>query len=282
MVGARVQGKTRAMPIYDSGTIRIRMIHELRELLRYRFLIWNLVVRDLKIRYKRSFLGFIWVMLSPLMQMLVLYIVFSQVLRFNISHYAIYLLVGILTFNLFSQGTVAAMANLQANAAILHKLYVPPSVFVASAIGSALVNFIFALGPVVVLALFNGLTPGIAWPFLLVPAVLASLFAFGFGLIISALFIFFHDIFEIYQVVINLFYFITPVMYPLDALPQPLRSWEAYNPMYLYMDMSRQAVISNAFPNVQTLLIGIGIALGVLVIGWAVFTRVEDQFVYHL
>jgi homopolymeric O-antigen transport system permease protein len=270
------------VPIYDSSVIRIRMLHELTELMRYRFLIWNLVVRDLKVRYKRSFLGFIWVMLSPLLQMVVMYVVFSQILRFSVAHYAIYLLVGILAFNLFSQSTVSAMGNLQSNAAILRKLYVPPSVFVASAIGSALVNFVFALGPLVAIAIFNGLSPSLVWLFILVPSMLTALFAMGIGLIVSALFVFFHDIFEIYQVLINLYYFLTPVMYPLTTLPQPLRDWEAYNPLYLYLDMTRNAVIRNALPAPETLLLAAGLSIAVLIVGWLIFTRVEDRFVYHI
>jgi ABC-type polysaccharide/polyol phosphate export permease len=281
-VVAKMQGSARTVPIYDSSVIRIRMLHELTELMRYRFLIWNLVVRDLKVRYKRSFLGFIWVMLSPLLQMVVMYVVFSQILRFSVAHYAIYLLVGILAFNLFSQSTVSAMGNLQSNAAILRKLYVPPSVFVASAIGSALVNFVFALGPLVAIAIFNGLSPSLVWLFILVPSMLTALFAMGIGLIVSALFVFFHDIFEIYQVLINLYYFLTPVMYPLTTLPQPLRDWEAYNPLYLYLDMTRNAVIRNALPAPETLLLAAGLSIAVLIVGWLIFTRVEDRFVYHI
>ena len=272
----------RPMPVYDSGSFKIPLVHELRELVRYRFLIWNLVVRDLKVRYKRSFLGFVWVMLSPFLQMIVIYAVFSQLFKSTISHFAVYLLAGILMYNMFAQGTSAAMSNLQGNAATLRKLYVPPSVFVASAIGSALVNFVFALGPLVLLAFVNGVLPTASWPLVLVPIVLTTMISLGVGLIVGALFVFFHDIFEIYQVLVNVYYFLTPIMYPLKTLPQPLRGWEIYNPMYLYLTMFRNAILGSALLPLPQMLSGVGLAAGTLLLGWIIFTRVEGKFVYHI
>src|SRR5690349_3606357 len=94
-----------SMPIYDSSALRIPLIHEFRELLAYRYLVWNLVTRDLKVRYKRSSLGFLWVMVNPLLMMGVLTVVFSQIFRFNVDHFASYLLAGILLWSLYLQAT---------------------------------------------------------------------------------------------------------------------------------------------------------------------------------
>src|SRR5258707_10753440 len=175
------------MPIYDTGAIKSQAIFELRELFRYRFLVSNLVGRDLKVRYKRSVLGFIWVMLNPLLTMAVLVVVFSNFFRFTLPHYPVYLLSGILMFNVFSQGSVAAMSNLMGNGGTLRRMYVPPSVFVASSIGSALVNLLFSAVPFFVLALVTGVTPNFAWAFMIVPCVEMSAFAFGIGLIVAPL-----------------------------------------------------------------------------------------------
>src|SRR5258708_22411405 len=147
------------MPVYDTGAIKWQGIFELRELFRYRFLVSNLVARDLKVRYKRSVLGFIWVMLNPLLTMGVLVIVFSNLLKFAIPHFPVYLLSGILIFTLFSQGSVAAMSNLSGNGSVLRRMYVPPSVFVASSIGSALVNLLFSVAPFFALALVTAVSP---------------------------------------------------------------------------------------------------------------------------
>src|SRR5579883_3347405 len=113
--------REKSPPIYDSNALRIPLIYEVQELVRYRFLLWNLIVKDLKVRYKRSSIGFIWVMLNPLLTMGVLAIVFSHLFRFSVPHFAVYLLSGILMWNLYAQGSMSAMTNMQANAQILRK-----------------------------------------------------------------------------------------------------------------------------------------------------------------
>ena len=241
-----------------------------------------MIVRDLKVRYKRSFLGLIWVMLNPLLQMTVLFVVFSAVFRYAIPHYTVYLLSGILTWALFAQGTVASMDNLKANASILRKLYVPPSVFVVSAIGSALVNLVFSLAPFFALVLLNGLMPRWSWLFTVVPLVEIAVFALGVGLVLSATFVFFHDTFEIYQVFTSVYYFLTPIFYPVAALAKQLRLLEQYNPMYLFISEFRAAVMGTQLPDVQGLLIPVLISLAILAVGWTFFTRVEARFVFHL
>jgi len=273
--------KTKPLPIYDSRAFKVPLIEELRVLIAYRFLVWNLIGRDLKVRYKRSSIGFIWVMLNPLLTMAVLTIVFSQIFRFDITHYAVYLLAGTLLWNLYAQGSNAAMSNLQGNAPVLKKLYVPPSVFVVSSIGSAVVNFIFALGPFLLLAVLNGLSPSFSWFFLIIPAILTTLFTLGIGLIVAAFVVFFTDTYEIYQVLVNAYYFLTPIFYPVKSLPEPLRTIEQYNPMYLFLNSFRLAILDSALPPLDEVLRSLAIAGGVLLIGWFLFTRLEGKFVYQ-
>jgi ABC-type polysaccharide/polyol phosphate export permease len=273
--------KTRSVPIYDSSALRIPLIYEFQGLIAYRFLVWNLIVRDLKVRYKRSSIGFIWVMLNPLLTMAVLTFVFSQVFRYNVNHYPVYLLSGTLLWNLYAQGSTAAMANLQGNGSVLRKLYVPPSVFVASSTGSAVVNFIFALGPFLFLALLTDLPPSISWFSLIIPATLTMLFTMGMGLIVGAFVVFFNDTYEIYQVLLNAYYFLTPVFYPVSILPEPLRSIEQYNPMYLFLESFRVAIIQQTFPSLNEIVPALAMACGTFLIGWIVFTRLEGKFVYQ-
>lgn len=274
--------KQRAEPIHDSNTFKVPLVAELSELWHYRFLVWNLITRDLKVRYKRSFIGFVWVMLNPLLTMAVLTIVFANMFRWNINHFSIYLLVGILAWGFYSGGSNAAMNSLQTNGPILKKLYVPPTVFVSSAVGSGLVNFLFALGPFLLLSYIAGVTPSWTWAFLAVPMLLITLFTMGIALIIGSIFVFFRDVFEIYQVVLNAYYFATPIFYPLSLLPDPLRSLEQYNPMFLCIDAFRTAVISGSLPPLSETLPAAGFAVGALIIGWIIFTRVEARFVYYL
>jgi ABC-type polysaccharide/polyol phosphate export permease len=276
-----MSARARQLPVYDSAKFRLPLLFETRELLRYRFLVRNLISRDLKVRYKRSTIGFVWVMLNPLLTMIVMAVVFSQILGIRVEHYAVYLLSGLLLWNVYAQGTTAAMSGLVGNGQVLRKLYVPPSAFVVSAIGSALVNFLYALVPLALVAAANQIWPQVPWAMLLVPTLLVTMFSLGIGLMVSALYVFFRDTFEIYQVLLQAYYFLTPLMYKASQLPEPLRSAEQFNPMALYLDMFRNAMMSGTLPSVQELGWAVGMAVVVLVAGWTVFTRVEEKFAYH-
>ena len=280
---------TAEMPVYDTGTIRSQGAFELRELLRYRFLVTNLVARDLKVRYKRSILGFIWVMLNPLLTMTVMVIVFSNLLKFTIVHFPVYLLCGILIFSLFAQGTIAAMSNLLGNGNTLRRMYVPPSVFVVSSIGSALVNLAFSIVPFFLLALVTGVTPSITWVFVIVPCLEAALFSLGVGLIVAPMMVFFHDTFEIYSVLVTVLNYLTPVFYPIAVFAKVpiLLTWEHYNPLYLFMDTARNAILG-AYPTYHPfwtdpneLILAALMAVAMFVIGWLFFTVVEGKFAYY-
>jgi ABC-type polysaccharide/polyol phosphate export permease len=279
-----MSGQARQLPVYDSAKFRLPVLSELAELVRYRFLVSNLVARDLKVRYKRSTLGFLWVMLNPLLTMLVMTIVFSQIFRFAIPNPPVYLLSALLLWNLYSQGTNACMAAMQGNGQIISKLHVPPTAFIASAIGSALVNYLFALAPFLAIALITQAPLSVNWVYVAVPALLTTIFSFGMGLIVGGLIIFFRDTFEIYQVLLQVYYFFTPIFYPeqsLDGLPEPWRTIAHYNPMYLYIHMTREIMLNGLRPPLHLLIPGTIGAVGVLVAGWIFFTRVEDKFAYY-
>lgn len=272
---------TTEAPIYDTAAIKWQATFEFKELLRYRFLVRNLVARDLKVRYKRSVLGFIWVMLNPLLQMGVLAIVFTNFFKVSLPHYPAYLLCGILIFNVFAQGTVAAMSNLSGNANTLRRMYVPPSVFVASSIGSAMVNLIFSMVPFLLLSLLTGVHPSVTWVFMFVSCAETAIFAFGIGLIVAPMMVFFNDTFEIYSVLITVLNYLTPVFYPVSILPSWVLQLEKFNPLYLYMDTARTAVLGGTISHASELIAGAAMTLLTFAIGWLFFTWAEGRFAYY-
>ncbi len=192
-----------------------------------------------------------------------------------------FLLSGLLIWNAYAQGTTAAMSSLSGNGQVLRKLYVPPSAFIVSSIGSALVNFLYALVPLALVAAADQVWPTYTWVFMIVPTILVTLFSLGVGLIVGAMYVFFHDTFEIYQVFVQAYYFLTPIMYPVSLLPEPIRSLERFNPMYLYVDMFQNAMLKNTLPSTRELALGIVMAVLALIAGWVIFIRVEDKFAYH-
>jgi ABC-2 type transport system permease protein len=268
-------------PVYDSSVRRIPFLFEFTELIRYRFLLWNLISRDLKVRYKRSVLGFLWAMVNPLLTMIVLMLVFLNVFRFDVQNYPIYILSGLLVWQLFARGTATAIRSLLDNSFIYKQIYVPSGVFVAAAIGSALVNLFFALLPLLILTWVMGIPPRLSWLFLPVPVLLAALFALGCGLIISALAVFFADILDIYEVGINAYFYLTPILYPVSILQEPLASFERINPMFHFIDIFRAPLIEGVLPNAGQLGLAALMALVAALAGWYMFSRLSGQFAYR-
>ncbi len=269
-----------AKPIYDSAAPRVPFVHELRELYRYRFLLSNLIARDLKVRYKRSVLGFFWAMVNPLLTMAVMVVVFLNLFRFNVENYPIYLLSGILLWRLFATGTTVAMHSVLNSSIISRKIFVPSSVFVAASIGSALLNFLFAAGPLLALALLTGVRPQVTWLYLPIPVLQTTLFAFGVGLLVAALAVFFADMLDIYEVFVNAYFYLTPIIYPVSVLPAVLITAEQFNPMHHFIDGFRSALVSGIWPDPWTLIGASLAAVAMTAIGWSIFTRLSDRFAY--
>lgn len=267
-------------PVYDSAAPRVPLIYELGELYRYRFLLWNLVSRDLKVRYKRSVLGFIWAMVNPLLTMAVMVVVFTNLFRFRVENYPIFLLSGILMWRLFATGSSVAMRSVLGNSALSAKIYIPSSVFVASAVTSALIHFLFEAVPLIILASLTGVRPQLSWVYLPLPVAQTAFLAFGVGLVAAALAVFFADVIDIYEVGLNAYYYLTPIIYPIAILPEILAALERFNPMHLFVEAFRGALLLGEVPDPSSALAATVAALMVAIIGWSVFTRLSDQFAY--
>jgi ABC-type polysaccharide/polyol phosphate export permease len=281
MNGAAARRRELEAPTYDSASLRVPFIHELTELGRYRFLLWNLILRDLRVRYKRSVLGFVWAMVNPLLTMAVLLVVFTQLFRFDIEHYPIYILAGLLLWNLFARGTSIALRSVIDNAGIRSKIYVPASVFVAAAIGSALVNLLFALAPLLALTVLTGVRPNLAWFYLPVPILQTTLLTFGIGVLIAALAVFFADMTDIYEVLLGAYFYLTPIIYPVSILPDSLLKLEQYNLLFAFIDGFRSPLLLGRIPELGGVLLTTFAALAVTIAGWTLFTRLLDQFAYR-
>lgn len=269
-------------PFYDSSALRIPFLHEITELYRYRFLLWNLISRDLKVRYKRSVLGFVWAMVNPLLTMAVLLIVFTRLFRFQIEHYPLYILAGLLIWNLYSQGTSVAMRSVLNNSGVRKKIYVPASVFVAAAIGSALVNLLFALAPLLLLSIAMGVPPRATWLLLPLPILQTTVFAFGIGVIIAALSVFFADMLDIYEVLLNAYFYLTPIIYPVSILPPLFLRMEQLNPMFHFIELFRANLIHGEMISTGRIALSSLAALLITAVGWSIFTRLSDQFAYRV
>lgn len=254
----------------------------MRELYQYRDLISTLVARDLKVRYRRSAIGFLWTMLHPLMMMLVMSFVFSQLFRMDLPNFPVYALAGIVFWNFFSQAVVASMNSLRGNASLLTKLPVPKAVFPVATVFASVVNLLCALVPLFLIMMIMGhpLSPSLA----LVPVaiVLATCLTLGAGLLLSPLAAFFTDTVELVAIVLNILFFLTPVFYPLSIVPEHMRWVVEANPLYWVLDVFRLPIYSGLLPSAATLAMAAGVAILVLVIGAASFRAMSHRIALYL
>jgi ABC-type polysaccharide/polyol phosphate export permease len=275
---------TKATVTYDSAQRTNPAIEELQEAFNYHHLILQLVRRDVLTRYKRSVLGIAWTLLAPLGMMLILTLVFSQIFRFNTVYgYAAYLLSGLLAWNLFSQTTTAAMANLVWGGGLLNRIYLPRTSFALAAIGTGLVNICLATIPLLLIIFITDVPLTIAFVFLPVPMLLLAFFSLGVGLLISTLAVYFPDVVEMYQIVLTAWMYLTPIIYPVEVLPEPVRFLITHlNPMYYLVELYRMAVYYGRFPTWEELLPAVVISISTLIAGWWLFARKSDEFAYRI
>ena len=266
---------------YDSEKRTSPALEELQDIIKYRDLIFQLVRRDIVARYKRSVLGIAWTMLQPLGIMVVLTIVFSQLFG-RVEGYAAYLLSGLIAWTFFAQTTTSAIFQSAWGGALIRRIYVPHTAFSVASIGTGVVNLILSLVPLLLILLI--LRRPLTWAALFLPVAILSLtaFALGVGLLLSSLSVRFPDIAEMYQIILQAWMYLTPIMYPSDILPAAYRKWLLYfNPMYYQVLMFRVPLYDGVLPSLPLVLIGVGVALVTLVIGWIYFCYQADKFAYQ-
>ena len=268
--------------VYDSLKRGPVALEEFRGLLQYRDLIYQLVRRDVVARYKRSVLGVAWTMLNPLGMMLVLTLVFGQLFS-SVQGYAAYVLCGLVAWTYFSQTTTAAMTQMVWGSSLLQRIYLPRTAFVVGAIGTGLVNIVLSVVPLLLIAALVGIHLG--WTILFLPVSITFLTAFSLGvsLLFSAWAIYFPDVTEMYQLVMVAWLYLTPIIYPVEVIPDTYRFWFFHlNPMYYMIQTFRQPIYEGVLPTLPLTAAAFAIAFLTLFLGWMVFTSRADEFTYRL
>ena len=272
---------TATKPLYDSDKRTNLALTELAEIGRYRYLLRQLIRRDILTRYKRSVLGVAWTMLNPLGTMLILSLVFSNLFNAGGS-YPVYILSGLLAWNFFSQGTNAAMSGLMWGSGLMKQIYVPRTIFGVSAIGTALVNQLLSLVPLMIVILTTRSPLFVTLLFLPVAIILLAFFTLGIGLILSTLSAYFPDVSEMYQILLTAWMYLTPIIYPETIIPENLLWAFRFNPMYHLVKMFRLSIFEGRLPSLAEFLPALGWGVGVLVIGWLFFTSKSDEYAYRI
>ena len=241
-----------------------------------------LIQRDLRVRYRGSILGYVWSMLNPLLYMAVLSVVFANVMRFKIEGFPLFILTGIMTWNLFHQSLSIGVNSILGSGALIRKVPVPTTIFPAASVGSVMMNFLFALGPYLLISTVMGRFVGAE--LIALPAVLAPLLAFAFGLvlILASLNVRYRDIGHVLEPLLTMTFYATPIIYPMDAIPERFRVVIWLNPMSHYVEAMRSLLFEGRLPSMQTFFVLYALGIAALATGLIVHRKLRDTFIYNL
>lgn len=249
---------------------------------RYKWLLYELVLRDLKIKYRSSVLGYLWSLLNPLMMMTVLTIVFSTLFRFDIPNYPVYLLSGQLIYSFFSEATNMSMSSIINSASLIKKVYIPKYIFPVSRVLSSFVTLLLSLLAMVIVMVVTQVKFTWVILFFPIPLIYILIFSIGMGLLLSVLAVYFRDVIHLYSVLLSAWMYLTPIMYPINMVPDYVKRFIFWNPMYYFVEIFRQIVLYGEWPSLEMHLICLGFALLALVTGLFVFYKNQKNFILHV
>lgn len=246
-------------------------------------LLRELVVRDIKVRYRHSVLGVFWTVLNPLLMMVVMSIVFSKLFGNTIENFAIYYLSGYILYTFFNESTTTALFSVVYNNSLMKKVYIPKYLFPISKVASALVNLFFSFCALLIVMILTG--ADIHWTILLspLPAMYLAIFCCGLGLILTTMNVFFRDIGHFYSIVTLVWMYLTPLFYPEELLVNNGMSiLLKLNPLYHNVVYFRMLILEGTVPGMGYNLLCIIPALVLLVVGIAVFRKRQDEFILYI
>ena len=262
------------------------MIEDVKNLgynfIKYYDLLIALLLRDIKIKYKRSILGFAWSILNPLLMMIVMSIVFSTIFKTDIKNFPIYLITGQVIFSFFSEATNTAMTSIISNGGLIKKVYIPKYIFALSKVMFSFTNMLFSLVAVVIVAIATKLpiTPAILlFP---LPLIYVFIFSLGVGLLLASYAVFFRDLLHLYGILLLIWTYLTPIFYPITILPENVKKVMMFNPMFVYIDNFREIILYGKVPSLSSNLLCICYSLIALLLGTLAFRKTKDKFIFYI
>jgi len=252
---------------------------------RYRHFIWSSIRADLKGRFARSRLGALWFILHPLAQATIFALVLAKVLGAKLpgvhssAAYPIYLLAGMAGWGLFSEILTRSVTIFIDHAGTLKKISFPRLCLPLIVWGSALLNHVLLLLAIAVVFLFFGHFPGLAWSVLPLGILLISTFAFGLGVLLGIFNVFSRDVAQAMTVIMQLWFWLTPVVYPYTVIPKKLEWLAGLNPMVPLVRIYQDAMLYNRLPDISMLWVPLIVSSGLLVLSFVVFRRAGPELV---
>lgn len=258
-------------------------IESFREICSRKELLSELVKRDVRLKYRRSFFGYLWSIMDPLLMMIVLTLVFSRMFRRNIPNYPIYLIIGRLLFNFLLQSTNAGMRSITNNASLLKKTYVPKYIFTLASVTSAAVHFLLSLGAMVIVLIWTKTMPSVYTLLLPFTIILLYIFCLGLSFFLAATTVFFRDIEYIYNAFLMAWMYLSAIFYPVSLMPEKIQYLVInFNPIYIYIEQARCFILYGKMPTTTNICESIVFALISMAVGITVFKKTQDNFILYI
>lgn len=257
-------------------------MNEIKELYSYREMIFELVKKDLRTRYKGSILGFLWTFLNPLFQLIIYSVVFSFVMRVQLPNYYMFMFVGLLPWMFFCTCLQGGATSIISNADLIKKIYFPRIVLPIATVSAAFMNMIFSMVIMFAALLFSGI--GFSRYFIYYPFLLILLYALGLGFafIFSALNVYLRDLEHILGILLMTLFYITPIIYPVEMVPQEYIQWMKLNPMMHVIMAFQDILYYKREPEISTLISIMFFSLSFIMIGYFIFRKLQRNFVEEL
>ena len=250
------------------------------------YLLYNLVSKDFKLKYRRSVLGVLWSVLNPLLQMIVMVLVFTNIFRFDIENFPVYLILGQVLMTLVTDATTNAMSSILDAAPLIKKIYIEKIIFPTEKNFFAVVNFALSLIAVAGVMIWFRIPPHLTMLYIPLLLIYVVVFSLGLSYFLSAVAVYFRDTMHLWTVFTTLWFYLTPVFWPIEALAQNGISWMynviLFNPMYHYLLCFRDVMMYNTWPSLTENLICIGFAAVTFAIGLLVFRKLEKKFILYI
>lgn len=258
-------------------------MNTIKELFQYREMIFSLIRKDLRGRYKGSALGFLWTFLNPLLQLVVYTIVFSVLFPTNIDQFYIFLFVGLVPWLFFNTCLVGGATSIVSQENLIKKIYFPRQVLPISYVTSAFVNMLLTFIVIFLVLLISGFGVNVTvlWALPII-MIVEYLFAMGIAMITSALTVYFRDLEYILGIVGMSWMYLTPILYSIETIPERYRNLIYLNPMTGIILCYKEVLYYKRLPTLPTLGLALGIGIAFLLVGFLVFNRMQRRFVEEL
>lgn len=256
---------------------------EFLDTLRYKLVIYSFVRSTLLLRYKRSVLGFFWSLLGPVLNYLIVGIVFSLLAKSNMPNYFTYMFAGTAIFNLIAININSSPHIMITNESFIKKIYLPKSVFILNSILMEFVNFCFGITALLTIGvLTNSLDASIHYLFLPIPIIFTLMLNFGVCCLISIGSVFFRDLTHIIPIATQVLFFSTPILYPFTMLPEKLQKFVVFNPIFHFIECFRQPIYNHSLPSMTSFVVMILTAVIIFLIGVVFLKKFDNKIVFRL